>query len=89
MVDRYMEESMNIELIREFFGWMTLVNLGLFIWMAVMCMTARSLIQRMHGKLFGLSEASINAFLYGYLGFYKIVFIVFNLVPWLALTIMS
>lgn len=80
---------MNIELLRTFFGWMTLINLGLFIWTALMCMYARGLIQRMHGKLFGLSDEAINAFLYGYLGLYKIIFIAFNLVPWLALTIMS
>ena len=80
---------MTIELLRTFFGWMTLINLVLFIWTAIMCMTARGLIQRIHGKMFGLSEETINAFLYGYLGFFKITFIVFNLVPWLALTIMS
>lgn len=80
---------MTIELLRSFFGWMTLINLGLFTWTAVMCITARGLIQRMHGKMFGLSEEAINAFLYGYLGFYKIVFIAFNLVPWLALVIMT
>jgi hypothetical protein len=80
---------MNLELLREFFGWMTLVNLVLYIWTAIMCMTAKGWIQRVHGKLFGLSQESINAFLYGYLGVYKVAFIVFNLVPWLALTIMS
>lgn len=80
---------MNIELLRTFFGWMTLINLVLYIWTALMCMFAQGLIQRLHGKMFSLTPESINAFLYGYLGFYKIIFITFNLVPWIALVIMT
>ncbi|VGO23112.1 DUF6868 family protein [Pontiella sulfatireligans] len=80
---------MNVVMLKEFFGWMTVINLGLFIFSAVMCMFARGMIQRTHGKLFCLSDEAINAFVYGYIGIYKILFIVFNLVPWLALVIMS
>jgi hypothetical protein len=80
---------MDIGTIKEFFGWMTLVNLALYVWSAVMCMACKGWIQRVHGKLFGLEPEAINAFLYGYLGVYKIVFIGFNLVPWLALVIMT
>lgn len=80
---------MDIELLRAFFGWMTLINLVLFIWTTVMCIYARGLIHRMHGRLFGLSEDALNAILYGFLGAYKIAFLIFNLVPWLALVMMS
>ena len=78
---------MNIEPLKELFMWMTIIHLGLFIWTAVMCMAAKGFIQRVHGKMFGLSPETIKAFLYGYLGAYKIAFIVFVLVPWIALTI--
>lgn len=74
---------------KEFFMWMTVVNLILYTWTAVMCFTAKGWIQRVHGKMFGLAPETINAFLYGYLGVYKIVFIVFVLVPWITLTIIS
>ena len=80
---------MDLALLKEFFMWMTVVNLGLFMWMAIMCMLAKGFIYRVHGKLFGLSQETVNAMLYGFLGFYKIVFIVFVLVPWIALTIMT
>ena len=79
---------MNVVLLKEFFMWCMVINLGLFIWTAVMCLTARNFILRVHGKMFGLSEDTINAMLYGFLGFYKIVFIVFVLVPWIALSLM-
>ena len=80
---------MNIEILRGFFGWMTLINLGLFVWTAVMSIWCRGLIYKTHGNMFNLSEETTNKVLYCFLAFYKIVFITFNLVPWIALTIMT
>lgn len=80
---------MNIALLKEFFMWCTIINLGLLIWSAFMCMACKGFIQRVHGKMFGLSPEAINSVIYGFLGLYKIVFIVFVLVPWIALSIMS
>ena len=80
---------MNIALLKEFFMWCTIINLGLFIWTAVMCLTARNFILRVHGKMFGLNENTTNTMPYGFLAIYKIVFIVFCLVPRIALTIMA
>jgi hypothetical protein len=80
---------MNIELLKEFFMWCTIINLGLLIWTAIMCLAARNFIYRVHGKMFGLNENTINTMIYGFLGLYKIVFIVFCLVPYIALTIME
>ncbi|MEA2069348.1 MAG: hypothetical protein U9P12_09120 [Verrucomicrobiota bacterium] len=78
---------MTIELLKEFFMWNTVVNLILFMWSAIMCIYCKGLIYRVHGKMFGLGEDTINAIMYGFLGAYKIVFIVFVLAPWIALTI--
>lgn len=80
---------MNIEIMREFFGWMTLVNLAAYIWTAAACVFMKGFINRMSSKMFGVSEETGKAVIYGYVGMYKLFFIVFNLVPWIALTIMS
>lgn len=80
---------MDISMLKEFFMWMTVINLLLFMWSAIMCMALKNFIVRFHGRLFGLSPEAIKASLYGFLGVYKIVFIVFVLVPWLALLIIS
>jgi len=80
---------MDMVLLKEFFMWCTIVNFVIFMWAAIMCMAAKGFIYRIHGKLFGLSQDTVNAMLYGFLGFYKIVFIVFVLVPWIALTIIA
>ncbi len=80
---------MNIELLKECFMWMTVINLGIFILSAVLSMLLKDLIVRMHGRMFGISPEALKAILYGYLGLYKVVFIVFVLVPWLALLIID
>ncbi len=80
---------MNIQYLEEFFMWMTVINFGLLLFFGIMSMAAKELIQRVHGRLFGLAPETINAFLYGYLGVYKIMFIICVLVPWLALKIMN
>jgi hypothetical protein len=80
---------MDMALIKAFFMWCTVIHLGLFIWTAVMSMCARSFIHRVHGRMFGLSPETINTMLYGFLAAYKIVFLVFVLVPWVALLIIG
>ncbi|MDF7800789.1 hypothetical protein P4C99_15045 [Pontiellaceae bacterium B1224] len=80
---------MNLEIMREFFGWMTLINLGFYMWTAIMCIFVKGFISRISGAMFGVDEATGRSIIYGYVGMYKLLFIVFNLVPWIALTIMT
>jgi len=80
---------MNLETAKELFGLMVLINLGLFIWTAVMSTCCRRFICNVHSRLFKLEENTVNAMLYGFLAFYKIVFFVFVLVPWAALALMT
>ena len=80
---------MTMETLKAFFMWCTVLNLGLLVFSAIMCTRAKGLIQRIHGKMFDLKPEAINAFIYGYLGVYKIMFIIFCLVPWIVLCIMT
>ena len=80
---------MNMAILSEFFMWMTIINVLIIILTAVLFMLLKDIAVRIHGKMFGLSPEAICAALYGYLGVYKIVFIVFCLVPWLTLKIIS
>lgn len=80
---------MDIYLLKEFFGWMTLINLVFYSWTAVMCIFCKGLIVRISGNMFGVGEDTGKAIIYGYVGMFKLLFIVFNLAPWLALVIMT
>jgi hypothetical protein len=79
---------MNIEILKEFFGWMTVINVGMYTFTAIACISMKGFLNRISGKMFGVSEETGKAIVYGYIGMYKLLFIVFNLAPWLALTIM-
>ena len=80
---------MDIFMLKSFFGWMTLINLVLYSWTAIMCVCCKGLLVRISGGMFGVGEDAGKAILYSYLGIYKLLFIVFNLTPWIALVIMS
>ena len=80
---------MDLIALKVFFGWMTVVNLVLYTWTAIMCMCCKGTLVRISLKMFGVGEETGKAIIYGYVGCYKLLFIVFNLVPWLALVIMA
>ena len=80
---------MNVELLREFFGWMTLINLVAYMLTASICILMKDVMVTFTGKLFGVDDARSKTVTYWYVGMYKLFFLVFNLVPWLALVIMT
>ena len=78
---------MTAEMIRDVLGWCTLINLALLTWWAVSFMLVRDWIHRLHGKLFDIPVERFNAIHYAGMAFFKILILVFNLVPYLALRI--
>lgn len=64
-------------------------NLGWLTLSVLLIIRLRPWICQRHGRFFGLPEDSISKGLYAFLGFYKIVVIVFNVVPWLAIQIIT
>ena len=43
------------------------------------------IVVKIHSKLFGVTETQISAVVYAYLGMFKVLIIVFNIVPYIAL----
>jgi len=78
-----------LEAITEFFKWCTIINVGLFICSAGLCIGAKKMIYNVHGKMFSLDPETLNVVLYSFIAFHKIVVITFFLVPWLALQIIQ
>ena len=79
---------MSLEQLTDLFLWMTVINAGIFIFTAVLAMTVRGFVCRLHGRLFGIDEDKVATVTYGYLGAYRLLILVFNVVPWLALLLM-
>lgn len=82
---------MDIDLLTQFFMWCTIIN-GALLLLSFMCVVfgaASDAIYRLHTKWFPMSRETFNAALYLGIGIYKILVFVFNLVPWIVLTIIA
>jgi len=80
---------MSIETIREFFGWCTVINIGLFMLSSILIIAIRGTAARIHGKMFNLDEKYLSEAYFHYLGQYKIAIIMFNIIPYFALKVMG
>ena len=79
----------SLETLRAFFGWCTVINMGLLIIAAFVAGPMRSVLTGIHSKMYGLSEVDLSVAYFRYLADYKIAIVVFNLVPYIALVIIA
>jgi Zn-dependent protease len=70
-------------------GWCTVINLGFLMLVAIGLMSMRSWLMRLHSKMFNVREDELPRYYFQYLANYKLLVIVFNLVPYIALKIVS
>ena len=80
---------MDIATIRAFFMWCTILNLIVLIFSSAVCVFGRDLLYPIHNKLFNIPRETINTMCYSFIALYKMLFIVFNLVPYIALLIIG
>lgn len=78
-----------IDVMREFFGWCSVVSMCLMIFTMILLFIIKGMAWKMHAKMFNIEESDIRLAYYRYLGHFKIAIIVFNLVPYIVLRIMS
>ena len=79
----------SIETIREFLGWCSVINIGMLFLSTIMLLTMRSWIIKIHANMTGVSEAELPAIYLQFLGNYKMLIIILNLVPYIALRVMT
>lgn len=78
-----------IDTLTTFLGWCCVINIGVLVMSTIIVMIMREPIAGLHSRLFGLNPAELPAAYFQYLGNYKIAIFIFNLVPYLALKVMS
>lgn len=78
---------MTIDIMREFLGWCSIINLGLLLWWVLFFMFAHDFMYRLHGKWFNLSVEKFDTIHYAGMAFFKITIFIFNVVPYLVLLI--
>ena len=80
---------MTIETLRSFFLVCFLINWVFLIFWFVMFAFKRGWIYKMHSRWFKISEDQFDAIHYTGMAIYKLAFIIFNLVPYVALAIVG
>jgi len=80
---------MDIQTLTTFFMWCTIINGGLLIMWVLAQMAIPKLVYKTQIAFFPMDREKFNAVFYLFLGIYKIFFIVFNVVPLIALLIIG
>lgn len=72
-----------------FLGWCTAINMAILMISTLMTTLTKRFSMNLHSTLFKVDQASLPKLYFEYLGYYKVLIIVFNLVPYIALRIMG
>lgn len=80
---------MDTQVLTAFFMWCTILNAGLLMLTFLMTIIAGDFVYTMHSKFFSMPRETFNVVLYSFLGIYKLLVFVFNVVPWIALLIVG
>ncbi|QEF96278.1 hypothetical protein Mal15_03050 [Stieleria maiorica] len=75
----------SLEVLLTALGWSTLINLGMLTLSAALLAFWGEAIGRLHQKWFLLEKRELQQAYFRYLANYKLLVLVFNLVPYLAL----
>jgi len=79
----------DIEMLTRFFMWCSILNTSLLAVSFLILAFAGDWVYRIHGKWFTMPRETFNVVLYSFVGVYKIIVIVFNIIPWMALAIIG
>ncbi|MBW2440695.1 MAG: hypothetical protein JRH12_09490 [Deltaproteobacteria bacterium] len=80
---------MELEVIRAFFAWCSVLNIALLLWWAFFLMFAHDWTYRLHSRWFKISVEQFDAIHYGAMAAFKLGVLMFNLVPYFALRIIG
>ena len=80
---------MTIQLLQSFFMWCSIINMAL-LWLSFgLCIKCADWAYKMHSAMFRLTDSQLDTIWYTILGAYKIAIFMFNVVPYIALRIMT
>ena len=80
---------MDIQTVTTFFMWCTIMNGVLLVFWSTIFILCPDLVFRIHSKWFPVPRETFNVVVYSFLGLFKIIFIAFNVIPYLALLIVG
>lgn len=78
---------MDIQALTSFFMWCSIINIGMLFFLAFIYMLAPNLVYRLQSRFIPISRETFDVVFYSFIGFFKVVVLVFNVVPWIVLLI--
>jgi hypothetical protein len=80
---------MDIQKLTTFFLWCTIINGALLTLVIMGCVLAPDWQYNMQSQWFGVPRETLNVVIYMFLGVFKILWLVFNVVPYVVLLIIG
>jgi len=80
---------MELEMIRAFFAWCSVINIALLLWWALFLLFAHDWTYRLHSRWFKISIEQFDTIHYGAMAAFKLGVLMFNLAPYFALRIIG
>lgn len=80
---------MDIQTLTTFFMWCSIINGALLALWVTIQMAAPDLVYRTQSFWFPIPRETFNVIFYSFLGLFKLLFLIFNLVPYIALLIIG
>ncbi len=80
---------MDTQKLTEFFKWCSIINVALFLVSVLMLMIASDFVYQMQSFFLTIPREAFDVAIYSLVGIYKIIIIVFSIVPYVALRIIG
>jgi hypothetical protein len=80
---------MDIQTLESFFMWCTILNGSIYLLWVMFYFFVPDFVYRVQSNWFPIPRETYNAIIYSFFGLFKVVFIVFNIVPYVALLIIG
>lgn len=80
---------MDIDTLTTFFMWCTVINGGLLAFWTTACLVAPNGVYKTQNWWFPMPRETFTVVMYSFIAVFKLIFLVFNLVPFLVLLILG
>jgi len=79
----------DLEILTAIFGWCAVINIALLLFSSLWVTVFREFTKRLHSTLMQVDASELNAYYFQYLGNYKLLILVLNIVPYIALRLIA
>lgn len=79
----------DLQSLTTFLGWCSLINVGILLLSTAIILFAKRTILQLHSQMFSVTESQLNQLYLQFIAHYKMLILIFNLVPYIALKLMQ